>query len=317
MSMLDRHIIVDETMVDQRIDQALSDLLPEYSRNQFKQWLLSAEILLDDKAVKPKDKLKLGQHIHIHARLPVRIESQAQALPLEIIYEDNSILIINKPAGLVVHPGAGNTENTLMNALLHHHPDSVLIPRAGIVHRLDKETTGLMVVAKTLIAYNKLVDDMQLRHIQREYEAVIEGILVSGGTIDEPIGRHPTKRTQMAVLNQGKPATTHYRVLERFDAHTHIRLILETGRTHQIRVHMAHIRHPIVGDPVYGGRPKLPKGASNLLINTLKQFKRQALHAIKLSLDHPVTQERLSFEMSLPQDMQNLIDQLKHDNEDT
>lgn len=315
MSMLQKHIMVNEAMAGKRIDQALSEYLPDFSRNQHKTWLLAGEILLDGKIIKPKEKIKTGQSIDIHAHIFVQTQAQAQALPLTIIYEDDSIIIINKPAGLVVHPGAGNNDFTLMNALLYHHQDANTLPRAGIIHRLDKETTGLMVVAKTIGAYHSLVDAMQRREIQREYEAIVEGIFISGGTVDAPIGRHPTQRTLMAVHESGKPAVTHYRLMRQFTAHTHLRLMLETGRTHQIRVHMAHLRRPIVGDPVYGGKPKLPRQASEELITALKQFKRQALHAKKLALNHPVTQERLSFEAPLPHDMQDLLHHLTRTHE--
>lgn len=299
MSMLEQHIMVDALMVGKRIDQALGEYLTDFSRNQHQAWLLSGEILLDGSMVKPKQKLKIGQLIEIKARISIQTEAKAQDLPLDIVYEDDSMLIINKPAGLVVHPGAGNSEYTLMNALLHHHPQANTLPRAGIVHRLDKDTTGLMVVSKTITSYHALVDAMQRRDIQREYEAIVDGHFISGGTVDAPIGRHPTQRTHMAVreTGKGKPAVTHYRILQQFTTHTHLRLILETGRTHQIRVHMAYLKHPIVGDPIYNRKPTL-------------LIKRQALHAKKLALNHPLTQERLSFETSLPHDMNDLLDHL-------
>jgi 23S rRNA pseudouridine1911/1915/1917 synthase len=222
-------------------------------------------------------------------------------------------MIINKPENLVVHPGAGNQAGTLLNALLHHCSDLAVVPRAGIVHRLDKNTTGLMVVAKTLEAHHHLVDAMQAREIRREYEAIVHGVMTAGGTIDEPIGRHPVDRKRMAVVATGKPAVTHYRVIKRFRLHTWIRVRLETGRTHQIRVHMAHRRYPIVGDPVYGGRLRIPANASEEFKQAMRDFSRQALHAIQLAVPHPLTGEMMEWSIELPQDMQALIAALEQD----
>ena len=309
-----KQFTIQEDLVGKRFDQVLSELLPEFSRNQLKQWILEHAALLDQKAAKPKDKVKLGQEIMINACLKPQATAKAQNLPLNVIHEDEEILVINKPAGFVVHPGAGNQDSTLLNALLHHHKNLELLPRAGIIHRLDKDTTGLMVIAKTLQTHNALIQAMQNREIKREYETIVTGTMISGGTVNAPIGRHRTKRTQMAVTtHQGKPAMTHYRIAEKFRAHTHLRVQLGTGRTHQIRVHMAHIRHAIVGDPVYGDRLKLPKGASEEFIDALKSFKRQALHAIQLSFIHPTTGEELTWQAKLPQDMLDLIVQLKYD----
>lgn len=309
-----KQFIIDETQAGKRFDQVLSELLPEYSRNQHKQWILEKAALLDQQAVKPKEKVKLNQEITLETQLKPQAIAKAQDLPLDIIHEDDDILVINKPAGFVVHPGAGNQDSTLLNALLHHHKNLELVPRAGIIHRLDKDTTGLMVIAKTVQAHNKLIEAMQNREIKREYEALVNGTMISGGNVNAPIGRHKTKRTQMAVTSHhGKSAVTHYRIAEKFRAHTHLRIQLETGRTHQIRVHMAHIRHAIIGDPVYGDRLKLPKGASEEFIAALKGFKRQALHAIQLSLEHPVSGEALSWQSELPRDIQDLIVQLKND----
>lgn len=314
MDQIKKQFIIDETQAGKRFDQVLSELLPEYSRNQHKQWILEKAALLDQHAVKPKEKVKLDQEITLDTHLKPQAIAKAQDLPLDIIHEDDDILVINKPAGFVVHPGAGNQDSTLLNALLHHHKNLELVPRAGIIHRLDKDTTGLMVIAKTVQAHNKLIEAMQNREIKREYEALVNGTMISGGHVNAPIGRHKTKRTQMAVTSHhGKSAVTHYRIAEKFRAHTHLRIQLETGRTHQIRVHMAHIRHAIIGDPVYGDRLKLPKGASEEFIAALKGFKRQALHAIQLSLEHPVTGEALSWQSELPTDIQDLIVQLKND----
>ncbi len=234
-------------------------------------------------------------------------------MALDIIHEDDALLVINKPVGLVVHPGAGNPRHTLMNALLHHAPSLATIPRAGIVQRLDKDTSGLMVIAKTLTAHTALVEALQDRHIKREYLAVVNGVLTAGGSVDQPIGRHPRQRIRMAVVAQGKPAVTHYRVVDRYRAHTLIRVQLETGRTHQIRVHMAWKYHPILGDPLYGSRPKLPPGADESVRTTIQGFKRQALHACSLSLSHPQTGEPCRFEAGLPDDMRQLCEQLAAD----
>jgi len=241
----------------------------------------------------------------------VQTSHQAQEIDLDIVYEDDDILVLNKPAGIVVHPGAGNHDSTLLNALLNHCPGIDVVPRAGIVHRLDKDTTGLMVVAKTIPAHTHLVAELQEREISREYEAIVNGTLVAGGTVDAAIGRHQTKRTSMAVRHDGKPAVTHYRIIEKFADFTHLRLKLESGRTHQIRVHMSHIRHPLVGDPLYGGRTRLPKGASEELIAMLRGFSRQALHAVQLGLFHPTSGEWMVWQAPLPDDFVALRDSLK------
>lgn len=238
---------------------------------------------------------------------------KAQSIPLNLLYEDNDILVINKPRNLVVHPGAGNTDGTILNALLHYFPPIVDVPRAGIVHRLDKDTTGLMVVAKTVSAQTRLVKSLQERDITREYEAVIIGTMTAGGTVKEPIARHATKRTYMAVHPIGKPAVTHYRIMEHFRAHTHLHLRLETGRTHQIRVHMAHINHPLVGDPLYGSPSRSVKGTSQIFNEVLRRFDRQALHATLLRFYHPITSVKMEWYAPLPQDMVLLITALKED----
>jgi 23S rRNA pseudouridine1911/1915/1917 synthase len=254
-----------------------------------------------------------GEHIQINAELEVQVQHQGQDIDLNIVFEDEHILVINKPANLVVHPGAGNGDGTVLNALLNHAPDIANVPRAGIVHRLDKDTTGLMVVAKTIPAQTHLVEQLQARKISREYEAVVVGTMVAGGTVDEPIGRHQTKRTSMAVRESGKPAMTHYRVKEKFRAHTYLRLKLESGRTHQIRVHMSHLRFPLVGDKAYGGRPKPPKACNENMVNMLRGFQRQALHAVQLELSHPITGEWLSWQAPLPEDFVALLEVLQED----
>ncbi|BCO19754.1 23S rRNA pseudouridine(1911/1915/1917) synthase RluD [Alteromonas sp. McT4-15] len=300
-----------------RLDQVLADLFPEYSRSKLKTWILDGNVAVNGEVITvPRHKMEMDEVITVKAEMDVQVTSKAQDIALNIVYEDDHILVINKPADLVVHPGAGNPSGTVLNALLNHVPDIDKVPRAGIVHRLDKDTTGLMVVAKTIPAQTHLVDQLQRREMSREYEAVALGTMVAGGIVDAPIGRHATKRTHMAVREMGKPAVTHYRVIEKFRAYTHLRLKLETGRTHQIRVHMAHIKHPLLGDQVYGGRPRLPKGASEAFISALRGFQRQALHAAQLSLFHPETEEWMTWKAPLPQDMQDLLKAVKKDTED-
>ena len=297
-----------------RLDQVVADLFPDYSRSKLKEWILAGNVCVNgEPCVVPRQKMTGDEVISVEAEIEQQVVNEAQAIELDIVYEDEDILIINKPADLVVHPGAGNQDGTLLTALLAHVPDIDKVPRAGIVHRLDKDTTGLMVVAKTLPAQTHLVDQLQSRVMSREYEALVNGTMVAGGLVDAPIGRHSTKRTHMAVREMGKPAVTHYRVIEKFRAHTHVRLKLETGRTHQIRVHMAYIKHPLVGDPAYGGRLRLPKGSSDEFANTLRGFNRQALHAAQLSLYHPTTDEWMTWQAPLPQDMVALIDSVRED----
>ena len=300
-----------------RLDQVLADLFPEYSRSKLKTWIQEGNVAVNGEVITvPRHKMQMDELVTVQAEMDVQVTSQAQDIALNIVYEDEHILVINKPADLVVHPGAGNPSGTVLNALLNHYPEIDKVPRAGIVHRLDKDTTGLMVVAKTIPAQTHLVDQLQRREMSREYEAIALGTMVAGGIVDEPIGRHATKRTHMAVREMGKPAVTHYRVIEKFRAYTHLRLKLETGRTHQIRVHMAHIKHPLLGDQVYGGRPRLPKGASEEFIAALRGFQRQALHAAQLSLFHPETEEWMTWKAPLPQDMQDLLKAVKKDTAD-
>jgi 23S rRNA pseudouridine1911/1915/1917 synthase len=300
-----------------RLDQVLADLFPEYSRSKLKTWIQEGNVAVNGEVITvPRHKMEMDEVVTVKAEMDVQVTSEAQDIALNIVYEDDHILVINKPSDLVVHPGAGNPSGTVLNALLNHVPEIDKVPRAGIVHRLDKDTTGLMVVAKTVPAQTHLVDQLQRREMSREYEAVALGTMVAGGIVDAPIGRHATKRTHMAVREMGKPAVTHYRVIEKFRAYTHLRLKLETGRTHQIRVHMAHIKHPLLGDQVYGGRPRLPKGASEEFIGALRGFQRQALHAAQLSLFHPETEEWMTWKAPLPEDMQQLLKAVKKDTED-
>lgn len=297
----------------ERLDQALAKCMPSYSRTQIKAWVDAGQILVDGETAKAKTKLKGGEAITVSAQLKPQPVWEAQAIPLNIVHEDDAIIIINKPVGLVVHPGTGNTDCTLLNALLHHVPALQQLPRAGILHRLDKDTSGLLVIAKTPAALHDLSVQLKKRTMSREYQAIVQGLLISGGTVDEPIARHPLQRKRMAIVEDGKPAVTHYRVLAKFRAHTLLKLQLETGRTHQIRVHMAHIRHPIVGDQTYGGRLQLAKGISAALITALRAYKRQALHAFALGFTHPLTKAPVRFEIPLPDDMQHLLTLLKED----
>ncbi|UVV73601.1 23S rRNA pseudouridine(1911/1915/1917) synthase RluD [Pantoea agglomerans] len=308
---------VSESQLGQRLDQTLAELFSDYSRSRIKEWILDRRVTVNGVMVDtPKEKVLGGELVAIDAEIEEAQRWEPQNLPLDIVYEDEDIIVINKPRDFVVHPGAGNPDGTVLNALLHHYPAIMDVPRAGIVHRLDKDTTGLMVVAKTVPAQTHLVDSLQRREITREYEAVAIGNMTAGGTVEQPISRHSTKRTHMAVHPMGKPAVTHYRIMEHFRAHTRLRLRLETGRTHQIRVHMSHISHPLVGDPLYGGRPRPPKGASEAFITTLRGFDRQALHATMLRLYHPISGIEMEFHAALPQDMVDLIAALKADTEE-
>jgi len=296
-----------------RLDQALAVLFQDYSRSRLQQWIRDGQVQVDARVMRPKDKVFAGQQVILQASLAPEGEWEAEDIPLPIVYEDAHLLVINKPAGLVVHPAAGNYTGTMLNALLHHAPQLENLPRAGIVHRLDKETSGLLVVAKDLSTHKELVAQLQAREFEREYLAIVVGVMTAGGTVDAPIGRHPVQRKRMAVVERGKPAITHYRVLERFRAHSLIRVNLETGRTHQIRVHMAYVHFPLLGDPVYGGRLKLPRGCSGELAEALRHFRRQALHAARLGIIHPQTGEHLQWEAPLPADMETLLEQLRAD----
>ncbi len=305
--------VIPELCNNFRLDKALATLFDQYSRSAIQHWIKDGRVTLDGKAEGQKTRVREGQVVVIHVPAPVATESKAQDIPLDIVHQDEDIIVINKPAGLVVHPGTGNPDGTLLNALLHFDASLAVLPRAGIVHRIDKETTGLLVIARNEQAVKFLVTAIQEKQVRREYLAVIISQIVAGGTIDAPIGRHSRERTKMAVSNRGKPAITHYRVEEKFRAHTLVRVILDTGRTHQIRVHMNWQGHPILGDPVYGKRLQVPPGATEELLNTLRGFKRQALHAETLALHHPVSGELLSWTVPMPADMQQLVDVLRKD----
>ncbi|MCH8551141.1 MAG: 23S rRNA pseudouridine(1911/1915/1917) synthase RluD [Natronospirillum sp.] len=297
----------------QRLDQVAAQLFPEYSRSRLQGWIKAGQLLLDDRQVKPREKVVGGEWLRLEAELEVFTEWQAEPVDFPIHYVDEHVIVVNKPAGLTVHPGAGTPNGTLLNGLLHYDPDLAAVPRAGIVHRLDKDTTGLMVVARTVEAHTELVRYLQARDIDREYEAVCKGVMTGGGEVEEPIARHPTQRIKMAVRPGGKPALTHYRVLKRFAHHTHVRLKLESGRTHQIRVHMDHIHYPLVGDPVYGGQFSLPRQCPDLLREALQGFQRQALHAKALGFPHPATGQWMHWEIDLPEDMQALLQVLEEE----
>ncbi|MBI4006187.1 MAG: 23S rRNA pseudouridine(1911/1915/1917) synthase RluD [Gammaproteobacteria bacterium] len=305
--------IIPNELAGKRLDQALAILFSQHSRSRLQNWIRNGDVHINNTVMRQRERVKGGELVQIKTTYEVQQSWSAEDISLQIFYEDEALLVLNKAAGMVVHPGAGNPEHTLLNALLHYDPKLEFVPRAGIVQRLDKDTSGLMVIARTPQCHTNLVEQLQARKIRREYQAIVAGVMTAGGSIDQPIGRHPRKRTHMAVVNNGKPAVTHYRIIKKYAAHTHVRVLLETGRTHQIRVHMSYLRHPIVGDPVYGRRTIIPKGASERLISVLQSFSRQALHAGAISLQHPITNELLHCEVPLPQDMQTLIDALEAD----
>ena len=297
-----------------RFDQVLAELFPDYSRSRLAEWIKAGQALLDGQPRRPRDSVHGGQTVTLACVAGVETDAQPEAIPLCLAYEDADVLVIDKSAGLVVHPGAGNPRGTLVNALLHLDAKLAEVPRAGIVHRLDKDTSGLMVVARNLRAHAALVEQLAAREVHRQYVAVAMGPMIAGGSVDAPIGRHPTDRVRMAVVKNGREAVTHYRVRERFRAHTLIECRLETGRTHQIRVHMAHVKHPLLGDPVYS-RLANPRGASAELLQALRGFRRQALHAEKLAFAHPASGNTITVEAPMPADMQALVEVLRHDRE--
>ena len=300
-------ITVDEKLAEVRIDKAISSILKEFSRMNIKHWINSGNILVNEEKVEPKTKLVIGQTVSVEPIFEDRKETVSESMDLDIVFEDDHMIIINKPYGLVVHPGTGNMEGTLQNGLLHHHSALSKLPRAGLIHRLDKNTSGLLIIAKTNESFNALVSDLQERVITREYRAICVGVMTSGGTVDANLSRDPNNRIRFKIMNQGKRAITHYRVLKKFKNHTFIGLRLETGRTHQIRAHLSHIKYPLIGDPLYGGRFFIPKGAKEDLILKLKNFKRQALHACLLSFHHPIEKKKMKFESMLPSDMESIL----------
>ncbi len=308
-----REALVPDAAAGRRFDAVIAELFPEYSRSRLAAWIKSGDALLDGQSVRPRDTVKGGETVTLAAVQEIQTEAEPEDIPLDILYEDADVFVLDKPAGLVVHPGAGNHSGTLVNALLFRDPSLAALPRAGIVHRLDKDTSGVMVVARTLPAHTSLVAQLSARQVHRQYLAVVVGALVSGGTTNAPIDRHPRDRLRMAVRDDGKDAVTHYRLRERFRAHTALECRLETGRTHQIRVHMQHQRHPIVGDPLYGGPLKLPKGANEALAATLRGLGRQALHAETLEFAHPVSGEPVRASAPVPADMVELLRVLRED----
>jgi 23S rRNA pseudouridine1911/1915/1917 synthase len=308
-----RTAIVPDRAAGRRFDAVLAELFPEFSRSRLAEWVKSGDALLDGRPVRPRDPVRGGETVKLNVVLEVQTHSAPEDIALDILHEDPHVFVLNKPAGLVVHPGAGNPAGTLVNALLHRDPALATLPRAGIVHRLDKDTSGVMVVARTLAAHTALVAQLSARGVHRQYLAIVVGALVSGGTANAPIDRHPRDRLRMAVREDGREAVTHYRLRERFRAHTLLECRLETGRTHQIRVHMTHLKHPIVGDPLYGGPLKLPKGASTELVEALRGFKRQALHAETLEFAHPASGEPIRCSAPVPADLQALVALLRQD----
>ena len=304
--------VVPPEMDEQRFDQIAAQLFPDYSRSRLQGWIKSGELTVDGKVCRTREKLWSGVTLILSATLEEEVSLKPENIPLDIVFEDDDLIILNKPANMVVHPAAGNPDGTLLNALLFHAPALAQLPRCGIVHRLDKDTTGIMVVAKTLTAHASLVDQLQSRSVSRDYEAVAMGVMTGGGTVDKPMGRHPKDRKKMAVLEfGGKRAITHYRIAHAFKHHTHVYVSLETGRTHQIRVHMAHIKYPLVGDTTYAGRPRIPRQAEQVFVDFLQQFPRQALHARRLKLIHPRTGKQMSWSVPTPDDFLHLLEMLR------
>ena len=304
-------IIIPERMTGYRLDVALSEMLPDYSRSKITAWIKSGDALVNNKAFKPKDKVNGSQMVILSLNKKQNNDWSAENIALNIVFEDEDIIVINKQFGIVTHPGAGNWTGTLANALLYYDPSLSKLDRAGIVHRLDKNTSGLMVIARNEKSQKYLIEQLQSHLVDREYSAIVYGHMIAGGTVDEPIGRDPKDRVKQAVSMSGKDATTHYRAIERFKSHTHVKAILETGRTHQIRVHLSYVGHSLIGDPTYGGRVRFPKKASEELKEALINFKRQALHSKKLTLTHPISGESMSWKAPLPDDMLELLEVLK------
>ena len=307
------NIIIPDAMSGKRLDQALAELLPEHSRARLQGWIRDDYVQIDKKSMRPRDKVHGGEQVEIRAEIESQISAAPEDIPLEIVFEDEHLIIINKPAGLIVHPGAGNPQHTLMNALLHHDQQLEQVARAGIVHRLDKDTTGLLVVARTPQSHTYLANQLQTRKIYREYVTIVSGIMTAGGTINQPIGRHRTHRTKMAVVKNGRSSTTHYRIIKKYKHHTQLQVNLETGRTHQIRVHLTWLHYPIIGDPVYGGKKQLVKGMDPNLANYITAFPRQALHARAIQLHHPLSKEMMTWQAPIPEDMAELINTLETD----
>ena len=310
MKLIQQSFQIEKELAGNRLDQALHQLLPDYSRSRIQQWIQQGFVCINHARCKPRQKVFSGDLVDLDVPEQTRISDQPQPIPFEILHQDEDILVVNKPAGLVVHPAAGHYDGTLVNGLLQHDPRLEQLPRAGIVHRLDKDTTGVMVVARNLSAHNWLVEQLQARLVKREYVAITQGVVTAGRSIETGIARHPQNRKKMSVQASGKPALTHFQVERKFGHYSLIRLQLETGRTHQIRVHMAHINYPLLGDPVYGGRGRIPAGLDPALIEVVRDFRRQALHAERLGFVHPRSREKVSFEAPWPEDLRRLLDAL-------
>jgi len=308
-----RTATVPQSDAGRRFDAVLAELFPEYSRSRLTEWIKSGDALLDGQLVRPRESVRGGETASLDVILETQTHALPEDIPLEVLYEDADVFVLDKPVGLVVHPGAGNPTGTLVNALLFRDESLSTLPRAGIVHRLDKDTSGVMVVARNVPAHTSLVEQLSERGVHRQYLAVVGGSMVSGGTVDAPIDRHPRDRIRMAVRDEGRDAVTHYRLRERFRAHTALECRLETGRTHQIRVHMSHLKYPIIGDPLYGGPLKLPKGATDELVAQLRGFRRQALHAEVLEFRHPASGEPVRVSAPVPADMVALLAALRAD----
>jgi 23S rRNA pseudouridine1911/1915/1917 synthase len=310
---LTQHVALEHSGL--RLDQAAATLFADFSRARLQEWIKDGQLTLNGEQARSKDKVLEGDVLVLLAEMEEEVSFQPEPMELNLMHEDDDVIVVNKPIGLVVHPAAGNYSGTLLNGLLAHCPTLSTLPRAGIVHRLDKDTSGLMVVAKNLAAHHDLVAQLQERTVSRHYEAIVHGVATAGGTVDAPIGRHPVQRQKRAVYDgpDSRPAVTHYRVKTRFRSHTHLQVQLETGRTHQIRVHMAHVGMPIVGDQVYGGRLKPPRGAAPPLLEFLQKFRRQALHAGALGFEHPATGEYMQWEAPMPADLLELLQLLTLD----
>ncbi len=310
MKLIQQSFQIEKKQAGSRLDHALQQLLPDYSRSKIQQWIQQGFVCLNHETCKPRQKVFSGDLVDLDVPEQKVISDQPQAIEFEILHQDEDIFVVNKPADLVVHPAAGHADGTLVNGLLAHDPRLQQLPRAGIVHRLDKDTTGVMVVARNLSAHHWLVAQLQARRVKREYIAITQGVVTAGRSIETGIGRHPQNRTKMSVQSGGKPAITHFQVARKFTHHSLVKVQLETGRTHQIRVHMAHIKYPLLGDSLYGGRQRIPAGADETLTAAIKAFKRQALHAQRLSFEHPGSRELVSFEAPLPDDFSTLLDVL-------
>lgn len=309
----DRQLQLSPAQAGRRLDQVLAELLPDYSRSRLQDWIGRGRVLLDGQPARARDRIRGTERVLVRPEFPPTDDCHPQPIPLRLVFVDPHLLVIDKPAGLVVHPAAGHPDGTLQNALLHHDPTLAALPRCGIVHRLDKDTSGLLVVARTPLAHRILVAQLASHQVRREYRALVIGEPLGGGRIDAPIGRHPNRRTAMAVVASGRPARTDYRVLARYRGHSLLAVSLHTGRTHQIRVHMAHCRLPLVGDPLYGVRPRPPAAADPRLVAALQRFPRQALHAQRLALQHPASGAALDWEIPLAADLAHLLTLLEAD----